>query len=209
MKVIEKLINATDNLVTQQFYAAGTDTILGRTPDIYVKIKYSGQIVKKFKDLFNTNLNLFLEGKYYEFLLPLTKIKGIDEHQVKKLHKSIENKLAKLKKSLGEFDDLLLYTIILSDSISKIRDLHFENSIDELLSRAQAKYPHLTINEIQDILNEFFQRNDSNISILYNLSYLNALAESFSYRQTAKISKILRTKYMNVIISNIAYRKFA
>ncbi|MGV9173632.1 MAG: hypothetical protein ACOC35_13865 [Promethearchaeia archaeon] len=59
-KRIMHLHNATDNLVNQQFYLPGRDIIIGRTPEIQVKIQYSGQIIAKFKDLFNNNLHLFL-----------------------------------------------------------------------------------------------------------------------------------------------------
>jgi len=40
---LEQLYNATDNLIEQQFYLRGTDTIIGRTPEISIKIKNSGK----------------------------------------------------------------------------------------------------------------------------------------------------------------------
>ena len=55
----QKLYRATDNLINQQFYISGKDLIIGRTPDISIKIRQSGQIIKKFKNLFNNHLNLF------------------------------------------------------------------------------------------------------------------------------------------------------
>jgi len=81
------LVNATQNLVSQQFYKEGQDIIIGRTPDIKVKISKSGQIIKKFKDLFNDNLHHFLEGNYKKFLLPFKKIKGINEESIREIHK--------------------------------------------------------------------------------------------------------------------------
>ena len=49
---LKKLHTATDNLIEQQFYLNGTDTIIGRTPDVSLKIKDSGRVIKRFKDLF-------------------------------------------------------------------------------------------------------------------------------------------------------------
>ena len=72
------LIDATDNLVSQQFYNKGQDVIIGRTPEVHLKISKSGQVVQKFKDLFNENINLFLEGNYLQFLIPFKKIKVLD-----------------------------------------------------------------------------------------------------------------------------------
>ena len=87
---IRKLYNATDNLVNQQFYEGGSDTIIGRTPKVSVKIKQSGQIIKKFKDLFNENLTSFLEGNYLHFLRHFKKIKGLDDNQIKEIKNLVE-----------------------------------------------------------------------------------------------------------------------
>ncbi|GAH35300.1 unnamed protein product [marine sediment metagenome] len=51
--ILEQLYDATNNLINQQFYKDGQDIIIGRTPEISVKISNSGQIIRKFKDLFN------------------------------------------------------------------------------------------------------------------------------------------------------------
>jgi hypothetical protein len=36
---------------------------------------------------------------------------------------------------------------------------------------------------------------------LYNLSYIDALAETFNYLKTARICKIQKTKYINRIVA--------
>ena len=66
--ILEQLYDATNNLINQQFYKDGFDIIIGRTPEVSVKISNSGQIIRKFKDLFNSNIQLFLEGEYLQFL---------------------------------------------------------------------------------------------------------------------------------------------
>ena len=65
---LERLYDATDNLINQQFYYGGQDLIIGRNAEVSIKISYSGQIIQKFKNLFNKNINLLLEGKYVQFL---------------------------------------------------------------------------------------------------------------------------------------------
>ena len=48
--ILEQLYDATNNLINQQFYKDGQDIIIGRTPEVSVKISNSGQIIRKFKD---------------------------------------------------------------------------------------------------------------------------------------------------------------
>jgi hypothetical protein len=36
---LKRLFKVTDNLIKQQFYLSGSDTIIGRTPEISIKIK--------------------------------------------------------------------------------------------------------------------------------------------------------------------------
>lgn len=202
-QVLERLHDATDSLIEQQFYRNGTDKIVGRTPEISVKIKNSGQIIKKFKDLFNQNIDLFLKGNYLEFLLPFKIIKGIDETCIKKVHENLEHKIVDLKNSIGDFDTIIIYTIVLSQFISRIRNLHFNDSIEEIFRRTKKKAEYLNDIDIQKRLDKLFMKNDSNVSILYNISYLDALAESFSYRKVARTCKILKGKYMNLIVELI------
>ncbi len=196
---IERLKDATDNLINQQFYRNGEDLIIGRTPDVSVKIKNSGQIIKKFKDIFNKNLNLFFKGDYFNFLLPFKRIKGISEENIKEIHEELQNKLEALKGA--NFDNVVLYTIVLSSIISRIREIHFNMAIDEIKKRVAQKDKNLTYNDIQGRLDELFMRNNHNVSILYNLSYIDALADSFNYKSVARICKIQKGKYINRIVS--------
>ncbi len=200
---IERLYNATDNLVNQQFYEEGSDTIIGRTPKVSVKIKQSGQIIKKFKDLFNENLNSFLEGNYLNFLRHFKRIKGLDDDQIKEIYDELKNKLEVLKENAADEELVILYTIVLSGIISKIRDLHFNNAIDEVKKRAKAKSKAVSDNNIQKVLNNLFMRNNDNISLLYNLSYLDALASSFNYKKVSRVTKIQKGKYINRIVNLI------
>ena len=198
---MKRLYTATDNLIEQQFYIQGSDRITGRTPDVSIKIRNSGLIVKKFKDLFLKNLTFFLEGEYLKFFHPFTQIKGIDENSIKEINQEVQIKLTALKDT--NFDIVLLYVLVLSSLISRIRDIHFNHVLDEVLKRVEEASKNISRKQIQFELENLFMRNNSNISILYNISYLDALAESFNFKKVAHICKIQKSKYINKIVALI------
>jgi len=200
---LERLYDATDNLINQQFYLGGQDLIIGRNAEVSVKIRNSGQIIQKFKKLFNNNLNLFLEGKYLQFLSLFKKIKGLNDEEIESINKELQEKLTYLDDT--DFDYVVLYTLVLSSLISRIRDMHFNTSLEEINKRVKNK-ASMKNAFIQSILDDLFMKNNNNISILYNLSYLDALAESFNYKKVAHTCKVQKGKFINrivkIIISN-------
>jgi len=198
---LEKLYNATDNLIKQQFYIGGSDTIIGRTPDVSLKIRNSGLIVKRFKDIFIRNLHLFLEQKYLKFFDPFKDIKGLDENYLQEIYQEIQIRLTALHGT--KFDIVILYTIVLSVLISSIRNINFNDSVKEIIKRVKQKSNNLKDNQIQLELDKLFMKNNKNISILYNISYLDALAESFNFNKVARTCKIQKGKYINRIVNLI------
>jgi len=198
--VLESLYDATDNLINQQFYKDGRDTIIGRTPEVSLKISNSGQIVRKFKDLFNENLDLFLDGKYLKFLNLFKKIKGMDENCIQEINQDLELKFESLKNSSAEnINTIVLYALVLNSLISSIRDLNFEEAIKEIKTRVKNRMK-ISDAKIQNELDKMFMLNNDNISILYNVSYLETLAESFNYKKVAKVCKIQISRYINRIV---------
>lgn len=200
---LKRLYDATDNLIKQQFYKSGSDTIIGRTPEISIKIKNSGQIIKKYENLFNQNMQFFLEGNYMKFFTPFKKIKGVDENHLSEVYQDIQIKLAAMHGT--DFDTVIMYTIVVSSLTTSIRDIQFNESIQEITVRTRKKANTITNKQIQKELEKLFMRNDKNISILYNISYLNALAESFNFMKTARTCKIQRSKYINLIVNSILF----
>ncbi len=190
-------------MVNQQFYKEGRDLIIGRTPEISVKISNSGQIVRKFKDLFNQNLDLFLEGKYLKFLSHFKRIKGVDEILLKEVYQDLQLKFEHLKDTDPDHVNIvILYTIFLNSIISSIRDINFNDALKEIRKRVRKKFQ--TANRIiQQELDNLFMRNDKNISILYNISYLDTLAESFNFKKVAHVCKIQKSKFINHIVDSI------
>ena len=190
-------------MVNQQFYKEGRDLIIGRTPEVSVKISNSGQIVRKFKDLFNQNLDLFLEGKYLKFLSHFKRIKGVDEIFLKEVYQDLQLKFEHLKDTGPDHVNIvILYTIFLNSIISSIRDINFNDALKEIRNRVRKKFQ--TANRvIQQELDNLFMRNDKNISILYNISYLDTLAESFNFKKVAHVCKIQKSKFINHIVDSI------
>jgi hypothetical protein len=199
--VLERLHSATDNLINQQFYKEKSDIIIGRTPEVSLKISNSGQIIKKFKDLFNQNLNLFLDGKYLEFLNLFKRIKGMDENYIREIYQDLQLKFETLKEA-ENINTVIVYSLVLNSLISSIRDINFGEAIREVKKRVMKK-SNIRRHKIQEELDKLFMRNDNNISILYNISYLDTLAESFNYKKVAHICKIQKSKFINRIVNLI------
>jgi hypothetical protein len=198
---MQQLYSATNNLINQQFYKSGTDVIIGRTPEVSVKISNSGQVIRKFKDLFFNNLELFIEGEYFKFLNHFKKIKGLDDNYIHEIYQDLQLKFENLKDA-GNINIVVMYAIVLNSLISSIRDLNFDKTLKEIKKRILRK-KKISRRVIEEELNKLFMKNDDNVSILYNLSYLNTLAESFNYNKVAHICKIQKSKYMNRIVNLI------
>jgi len=194
---VERLYALTDYLIKQQFYLTGKDIILGRTPDISIKVKNSGKVVSRFKNLFITNIHLFLKGKYVEFFEPFKIIKGIDDNHIKEIYQDIQIRLATMHST--DFDVTILYTIALSSLISTIREIYFNESINLLTEKLIKESSGLTKNQIQLELDKLFMRNNPNLSILYNLSFLGVLAESFNFNSVSQRCKLEKAKYSDII----------
>lgn len=206
--MITRLYDATDNLVDQQFYLGGKDVIIGRTPEIQVKIRHSGQIISKFKDLFKENIKLFLNKNYRSFLNNFMRVNGINESLIKEIHKQLQIKLEQLENNLDNSEDslIVIYTIVLSAIITKIREIHFEEALDNIREKITNQNSSVKKKQIDKELTNLFMRNNENISILYNLSYLHALAKTFNYRKVKRVCSIQRTKFINNSVDLIKER---
>ena len=148
-------------------------------------------------------MHLFLEGDYMKFFAPFKRIKGVDENHLREIYQDIQIKLAAMHGT--EFDTVLMYTIVVSSLTTSIREIQFNESVQEIITRVKQKQNSITVNRIEKELEKLFMRNDKNVSILYNISYLAALAESFQFAKTARICKIQRSKLINIIVNSILF----
>lgn len=125
----------------------------------------------------------------------------MDENYIREIYQDLQLKFENLKKA-EHINTVILYSLVLNSLISSIRDLNFGEAIIEIKKRILKKLK-IHENKIQAELDKLFMRNDKNISILYNLSYLDTLAESFNYKKVARICKIQKSKFMNRIVKLI------
>ncbi len=142
-----------------------------------------------------------MDGKYFEFLNLFKKIKGLDENYIREIYQDLQLKFENLKDA-EHINTVILYSLVLNSLISSIRDLNFREAIIEIKKRIIKKLK-IPEKKIQGELDKLFMRNDENVSILYNLSYLDTLAESFNYKKVARICKIQKSKFMNRIVKLI------
>ena len=126
------------------------------------------------------------------------KIKGMDKNHIQEIDQDIKIKLAAMHGT--DFNTVLMYTIVVSSLTTSIREIQFNDSVREIITRSRKRSANLSKKQIQTELDKLFMRNDQNVSILYNLSYIDALAESFNYLKTARICKIQKNKYINRIV---------
>jgi hypothetical protein len=135
------------------------------------------------------------------FFKPFMIIKGIDENHIREIYQDIQIKLAAMHGT--DFDDVLMYTIVVSSLTTSIREIQFKISLQEVIGSAKKQSVNLSKKQIQDELENLFMVNNKYVSILYNLSYIDALAESFNYLKTARICKIQKSKCINQIVNLI------
>ena len=136
-----------------------------------------------------------------KFLSLFKRIKGVDDNYIREIYQDLQLKFQNLRDT-ENINVIVLYAIVLNSLISYIRDLNFEETLEEIKWRIKRK---TTIDnaKVQDDLDKLFMKNDKNVSILYNISYLDTLAESFNYRKVAHICKIQKSKFMNRIVKII------
>ena len=148
-------------------------------------------------------MHLFLEGEYMKFFAPFKRIKGVDENHLREIYQDIQIKLAAMHGA--DFDTVIMYTIVVSSLTTSIREIQFNESIQKIIAKAREKTSSISVKQVEKELEKLFMRNDKNVSILYNISYLTALAESFNFMKTARICKIQRTKHINIIVNSILF----
>jgi len=125
----------------------------------------------------------------------------MDENYLKEIYQEIQIKLAAMYDT--NFDSLILYTVVVSSLISRIRDIQFNETLEEIGTKIKEKSNMLSYNQMQIVLDKLYMENNKYISLLYNLVYLDALAESFNFNKVARVCKIQKGKYINKIVDLI------
>ena len=190
-------------LVCQQFYY-GDDKIYGRTKDLFEIIPKSGQVIDDFINLLLNLLHFIDAEKYQKFLDNFnTEIHSIPI-------KSIYKKFLINLEELGEFrNQVLIINEILGKSLAHIHIICFNEVIDELFSYIRTKNSlnsssiEISKEEFQKKLNYFYSRGDSNIGLIYSLSFLRFLAQKIKNTEVITRTEESLTKYYEIINNKI------
>ena len=198
-----QIFELIDYLVRQQF-SKGGDFITDRMKMQKVQVRYAGRIIQGFTDLLTENIQDFLGGDYEKYLEKLCLVLNLDS---KKILEAYLNRTSILEPE-DKIPPIIL-TSILGELLSTIRERAFNETLEEIKIRFKKRQSHYNGNkQISDIeldnhLSDLFQRNDVNISLLYNLSFLEFIAITTHSEKVKRTTKILLGKYINRVVTTL------
>ena len=198
-----QIFELIDYLVRQQF-SKGGDFITDRMKMQKVQVRYAGRIIQGFTDLLTENIQDFLGGDYEKYLEKLCLVLNLDS-------KKILEAFLKRTSILEPEDKIptIILTSILGELLSTIRERAFNETLEEIKIRFKKRQSLCNGNkQISDIdldnqLSDLFQRNDVNISLLYNLSFLEFIAITTHSEKVKRTTKILLGKYINRVVATL------
>jgi len=198
-----QIFELIDYLVRQQF-SKGGDFITDRMKMQKVQVRYAGRIIQGFTDLLTENIQDFLGGDYEKYLEKLCLVLNLDS---KKILEAYLNRTSILEPE-DKIPPIIL-TSILGELLSTIRERAFNETLEEIKIRFKKRQSLCNGNkQISDIdldnqLSDLFQRNDVNISLLYNLSFLEFIAITTHSEKVKRTTKILLGKYINRVVATL------
>lgn len=190
-------------LVCQQFYY-GDDKIFGRTKDLFEYLPQSGQVIDAFINLISKFIHFIDTEEYRKFL----------DNFNSEIHpipiESLYNKFLKNLEELGEFrNNVLIISEILGKSLAIIHKTCFDEVVVELYSYIRTKNnlnsssKPISEDEFQNKLKYFYSRGDSNIGLIYSLSFLRFLAQKINNTEVITRTEESLTKYYEIISEKI------
>jgi hypothetical protein len=192
-------------LVRQQFNPRG-DIITDRMKGKKVYIQNAGQAIKKFIELLLKDSSDVSEANYKTYLQKLSKEFNIDLDEVE------NNFSARLSRLEGEASDLhIIATLLFGELLGSIRERVFNQTLTEIKNRLieNLKIKDGSKAEFEENFKtqtcNLFQRNNENISLLYNLCFLDFIAETVHSYKLKKTVKIQLGKYMNRVVKEICF----
>jgi len=190
-------------LVCQQFYY-GDDKIFGRTKDLFEFVPQSGQVIDAFINLILNFIHFIDTEEYRKFL----DIFNSEIHPIP--IESLYSKFLKNLEELGEFrNQVLIINEILGKSLAIIHKTCFDKVVVELYSYIRTKNHFnssskpISKDEFQNKLKYFYSRGDSNIGLIYSLSFLRFLAQKINNTEVITRTEESLTKYYEIISEKI------
>jgi hypothetical protein len=191
-------------LVKQQFAREG-DNITDRMKSQNLHITGSGRVIEGFIDLLAEDLAEIVAGNYENYLESICINCSLDMHEI---FQGFLDRVALLEPE--DKSPLLLLTSLLSEFLGKIRDEAFEGALGEIKNRVMQKRRITDINlqkfelKFEEVVGDLFQRNEPNISLLYNLCFLIFLADLLKSPKVVRTTKILQGRFMNRVVDKIS-----
>jgi hypothetical protein len=200
-----EIIDLINYLVRQQF-SRGGDVITDRMKRQEVQVRYAGRIIQGFIDLLTENIEDFLTSGNTE--RSLTNICNALNIDAQKILQAYLNRTAILESE--DKTPPIIVTSLLSELLGNIRERAFNETLQEIKTRWKQRQrgtngeDQLAEVKLDDRIAELFQRNDANISLLYNLSFLEYIAITIRSPKVKRTTKILLGKYINRVVETLS-----
>jgi len=192
-------------LVRQQFAREG-DVITDSTKSQEVHIKGSSRVINRFIKILTENLPDFIAGNYEQYLKKICNYSQLNEAD--EIFQAFSAKIGIL-----EPEDMippLILTSLMGEFLGKIREKAFKQTLAEIKRRTKVQLKITDENDfeiertIDEKIRDLFQRNESNISLLYNLCFLEYLAILANSPKVQRTARILLGKYMNQVVEKLS-----
>ncbi|MFX1298162.1 MAG: hypothetical protein ACFFD2_25330 [Promethearchaeota archaeon] len=192
-------------LVKQQFSGKG-DIIIDRMKTQTVKITGSGRVIDKFIDILGENVSEILMGNFKKYLKEICDKCGLE---MEGIFQSFSERIAVLEPE--EQNAMLILSTLMGEFLGAIRDASFAETLLEIQNRVKKG---LKLDEAANLefekdftekVGNLFERNEPNLSFLYNLCFLEFIARLHHSQKVRRTTKIILGKYMNRVAEKIRY----
>jgi len=194
-KIYDEMI---EKAVYQQLFL-GKDRIMGRMPETTMQFKNVEKLLTNFINSLSTKLNELDFNNIEEIIKYFENIFNLD------LNESRE----RIKNNINEIDDIsnqeiLIFYMILTKILENIREQAYYNfGINVLIE----KYEQITNFKFNDEVKQKIQKmsalGDKDISLLYNLCFIQLLAQVYKEQNILTNAKRQISKKITLIIKNI------
>jgi hypothetical protein len=198
-----EILELIEYLVRQQF-SRGGDLITDRMKQQQVQVRYAGRIIQGFIELLTENIEDILTGNTKRYLENVCGALNID---AQKILQSFLNRTAVLESE--DKTPPIIVTSLLGELLGNIRERAFNETLQEIKTRLKKRQggsnggDGLAEMKLDHRIAELFQRNDANISLLYNLSFLEYIAITIRSPKVKRTTRILLGKYINRVVETL------
>lgn len=173
---------------------------MDRTKEQRIHVENSGQAIYKFISLLSAGLPIILAGDYTKYLVMLKKHFEFDETKVIRKFSKQVSFLSPEEKEPG-----LIVTFLLGEVLGDVRETLFKKYLQQIKRelKTQLKTKKKTGISFEDVTANAFERNDQNISLIYNLCFLKFIAEVVNSPDLGRVTDSLLNKYTNQFIESV------